>query len=102
MPFGFKYLYIPHGPVVTNLRKFDVIEFKKTVEIAAKRNNCIFVRVELPFFDEARDVSQMLNESSFVLGKHIQPQYTTQVELINDETLLAKMHHKTWSEGNRG
>lgn len=98
LPLGKSYLYIPRGPVISNIKdqisdpQFKAQGFLEEIRKLAKEEKAIFVRIE-PIFEVSRGE---LKELGFVGAKDIQPSKTLILSLDkSEEELLAQMHEKT-------
>jgi len=94
--FGWKYLYIPYGPVFMDLLandKNDGILRTLLDGLRTQFPEALFIRLEPTY-----DITYVLPAASYPMKptKHIQPGKTLVVDLSkNDEELLAAMHPKT-------
>lgn len=98
LPFGFNYLYIPHGPEIhldqiSGGLKNELEGFFNFVKNIAREEKSIFVKFE-PLQNSVVELiyGAGLKKSS----KEIQPRRTVILDLEkSEEELLAAMHHKT-------
>lgn len=98
LPFGFNYLYIPHGPQID----FNALsggfnnpfrQFISQLRNLARQENSMFIKIE-PLLDST---AQLLVKYGFrKSGKEIHPHKTIIINLQQSaDELLAAMHHKT-------
>ena len=102
LPFGFKYAYVPRGPIMLKGGEKDEAKerlgtFIAAVRDAIKRKGYIFSRVEFPWTVDERPVaSKDIQSRGFVRVNDVQPTHTTIVDLdAGENELLAQMHSKT-------
>lgn len=105
LPFGFKYGYIPRGPVIST--KFLVTQkinsIFETIRNWAKKeySELIFLRLEPPLADESLTIN--LSSKKFVRPKYyIQPRFNLAINLTKTEDeILSSFHPSTRSNLNR-
>lgn len=91
LPFGFKYIYLPRGPLTTAVAENHAADFTAVFQkrIKALSSKAVFVRVESTNFDFS-DIP------GFARTRSVQPNVTSVINLKNDaEHLLESMHQKT-------
>jgi lipid II:glycine glycyltransferase (peptidoglycan interpeptide bridge formation enzyme) len=97
LPFGQRYIYIPHGPVIADggtQERFDASV--GVLREAVVRHSAVFCRLDLPFLWDGTVSSGALVATGFRSVKAVQPADTVVVDLRkNEEELLAAMHQKT-------
>ncbi|KKU51929.1 MAG: hypothetical protein A3F26_02605 [Candidatus Ryanbacteria bacterium RIFCSPHIGHO2_12_FULL_47_12b] len=103
IPAGFEYLYIPHGPVVSDSMPETFLgEFKKTLMAIAKESKALFVRFDLfpPFI--SKNFEKKLQESFHraapvsYRSSFFQPKFDWVLDIAKtEEELLSDMHQKT-------
>jgi len=101
LPLGAAYAYVPRGPVIARGGKASgsdrFASFVGALHEAARREGCVFARVELPYPQAGGPVSiPELESLGFRYAKPLQPADTSIVDLgPGEEELLAAMHPKT-------
>jgi len=101
LPLGFKYLYVPRGPVVSGGEDGCSMERLEAAigaaHNAAARSGAVFARIDWPFSADGGPVSDtQLRKMGFVKTGHLQPADTVILDLKLDEgDILAGMKQKT-------
>jgi lipid II:glycine glycyltransferase (peptidoglycan interpeptide bridge formation enzyme) len=99
MPLGFRFGYVPRGPVVRRggEGQVDFGVFASAFRQALDREGCVFGRVDLPWTASGGPVGPAeVGDFGFVKVKSVQPADTAIVDLDRDEPeILAAMHPKT-------
>ena len=102
LAFGFRYAYVPRGPVVrrTGDKEADTANIVSCVEALRQkisRDRLAFARVEWPWpLSENVVTKEGAAKWGFRPADHVQPQHTVIADLTGtEERLLAAMHQKT-------
>lgn len=96
LPFGQKYFYIPHGPIIDRTTDDIWPNFKNEIEkIASKKD--IFVRIEPINQESGREsIESILLKNGFRQTKPVQPKTTLVIDLNKDEKeIMDAMEHNT-------
>ncbi len=102
LPFGFRYAYVPRGPIVkltdsSKANTASVVSCIEAVHQKVARDRLAFAKVEWPWPLGAEVVTPKAAEKwGFKYAGHVQPQHTVIADLTkSEEQLLAAMHQKT-------
>ncbi|MDD5251835.1 MAG: peptidoglycan bridge formation glycyltransferase FemA/FemB family protein [Patescibacteria group bacterium] len=101
LPLGFRYTYVPYGPVLRrgdaaeNARRFET--FVGALREFVAREHLLFARVDFPFRQSSTMVTEeVLAQHGFQPVKAVAPAATSIVDLVpTEEQLLSAMHPKT-------
>lgn len=90
LPFGFNYLYIPHGPDSLILSNSEyLIEFIKNITKIGKEEKSLFVKID-PCISSSESKLAVLKKAGFKRAPEMQPELTIFIDLNKDLNYILK------------
>jgi len=95
LPLNKFYFYIPRGPITNDLSSQEFKMLLKEIKKLAVKKNAIFIRMDLPIFED-NEKKIILSNLGLSYAGTVEPKSTLILDLKNDESeILSEMKSKT-------